>query len=496
MKLFDKRYNAVTLICFWLLAILILSLIQPGCRKLVEAKPPVTSLSEANVYTNDVSAISVLTGIYQQMSQSDLISGARSISLMAGLSADEFTLSSAVSSADLKYYHYIDSLFSNTNLLSTGTQYWSQFFNWIYRCNAAIEGITTSTALTPPVQQQLLGEAKFMRAFFYFYLVNLYGDVPLLTNADWQINVQVSRAPTTQVYQQIIRDLTDAQHLLSNKYLDANLQPYAGIAERVRPTSWAATALLARTYLYMGDWVHAEAQATTLINSSLYSLPSLGDAFLKNKTEAIWQLQPVVTAQNTNDAILFLLPASGPNASLPVYLSPQLLANFEPGDNRRFNRNWVDSVKVGSVIYYFPYKYKVGKNATITSLSQLTEYLTILRLSEQYLIRAEARAQQNNIAGALADLNAIRNRAGLSNSTAGDKDALLEAILHERQVELFSEWGHRWFDLKRTGKVDAVLSMVRPLKAKGAPWQSWMQVYPILYDDMLKDPNLSQNTGY
>jgi hypothetical protein len=496
MKVFLKKYNRINLICFWLLIVLILSLAQSGCRKLVEAKPPVTSLSEANVYTNDVSAISVLTGIYQQMSQSGLISGASSISLMAGLSADEFTLSSAVSSADLKYYHYIDSLFSNTNVLSTGTQYWSQFFSWIYKCNTAIEGITSSTALTPPVQQQLLGEAKFMRAFFYFYLVNLYGDVPLLINPDWQVNVQVSRAPTTQVYQQIIRDLTDAQHLLSNKFLDANLQPYTGVAERVRPTSWAATALLARTYLYVGDWVNAETQATMLINSSLYTLTSLGDAFLKNKTEAIWQLQPVVSGQNTNEAILFLLPASGPNAAFPVYLSPQLLTSFEPGDNRRFNRNWVDSVKVSSVSYYFPYKYKVGKTTNVTSLSQLTEYLTVLRLGEQMLIRAEARAQQNNVAGALADLNAIRNRAGLPNSTAGDKDALLAAILHERQVELFSEWGHRWFDLKRTGKIDAVLSMVRPLKAKGAPWQSWMQVYPILYDDILKDPNLSQNAGY
>jgi hypothetical protein len=350
--------------------------------------------------------------------------------------------------------------------------------------------------LTPPVQQQLLGEAKFMRAFLYFYLVNLYGDVPLLINPDWQINVQVSRAPATQVYQQIITDLKEAQNLLSNSYLDANLQPYTGVAERVRPTSWAATALLARTYLYMGDWVNAEAQATTLINSPLYTLTSLGDAFLKNKTEAIWQLQSVVAGQNTNEALLFLLPASGPNASFPVYLSPQLLTNFEPGDKRRFNRNWVDSVKVSNTIYYFPYKYKVGKNANITSLSQLTEYLTVLRLGEQMLIRAEARAQQNNLTGALVDLNAIRNRAGLSNSTAGDKDALLAAILHERQVELFSEWGHRWFDLKRTGKIDAVLSIVRPLKAKGAPWQSWMQVYPILYGDILKDPNLSQNTGY
>jgi len=118
----------------------------------------------------------------------------------------------------------------------------------------------------------------------------------------------------------------------------------------------------------------------------------------------------------------------------------------------------------------------------------------VLRLAEQYLIRAEARAQQNNVGGAQSDLNTIRTRAGLPNTTANDKTSLLAAIIHERQVELFSEWGHRWLDLKRSGNLDAMMAVVAP--AKGATWSSNWQWYPIPSYEIVQDPNLVQNPGY
>ena len=115
----------------------------------------------------------------------------------------------------------------------------------------------------------------------------------------------------------------------------------------------------------------------------------------------------------------------------------------------------------------------------------------VLRLAEQYLIRAEARAQQNNISGSQSDLNLIRNRAGLVNTAANDKTALLTAIEHERQVELFTEWGHRWLDLKRTNRADAVLG---PIKAPN--WQPTDMLYPIPQTQIANDPNVHQNPGY
>lgn len=467
-----------------------------GCRKLVEADAPRTSLSQANVYATDASAIAVLTGLFQVMAEDNLFTGGSSISLMAGLSADEFSLSSEVPSNDLKYFHYIDSLFSNSNG-SRGTQYWTPFYNYIYQCNAAIEGLLASDKLTNSIKQQLLGEAKFVRAFLYFYLANLYGDIPIVRGTDWQISAALGRVTEDNIYEQIIEDLNDSKALLSSNYLDANIHPYLNTFQRVRPTKWAATALLARAYLFKGDWANAEANATEVINNnSLFSLTQLNGVFLKNSLEAIWQLQPTKSGQNTNDAVIYLLPSSGPSLDYPVFLSPQLLASFEVGDKRRFGRNWIDSIIVGTDTFYFPYKYKVGIDAAVTEITQLTEYVMVLRLSEQYLIRAEARMQQNNLTSALSDLNAIRDRAGLPDATANDKTTLLSAIVHEKQVELFSEWGHRWLDLKRTGNVDVVMGLVRPLKANGSPWHPFQQLYPILFDDILRNGNLTQNPGY
>jgi len=206
----------------------------------------------------------------------------------------------------------------------------------------------------------------------------------------------------------------------------------------------------------------AEMQASGVINNTaLYGTSSLNQVFLKNSQEAIWQVQPVNIGWNTPDAQIFILsPASPMTGTLnPVYLSPQILAAFEPGDRRR--TNWIDSVTANGIIYYYPYKYK-----SATFNAPVTEYEMILRLGEQYLIRAEARARQNNIPGAQADLNLIRTRAGLSSTTANDQSALLAVIGHERQAELFTEWGHRWLDLKRSGEIDAVIAFFSFLPAE------------------------------
>src|SRR5207253_1054617 len=135
-----------------------------------------------------------------------------------------------------------------------------------------------------------------------------------------------------KVYEQIVADLKDAQNLLSSSYLDATL--LKSYSERVRPTKWTATALLARTYLYMAQYANAEAEASKVIaNATLFSLTPLNAVFLKNSSEAIWQLQPVQSGRNTEDAFTFILPPTGPNANVnPVYLSPQLLGAFEVKD--------------------------------------------------------------------------------------------------------------------------------------------------------------------
>jgi len=281
MQIIFKIYRIRFILCS-----LLLSLCITGCSKLVETDSPYTSTNAGNVYTTDATAVAVLTGIYTQISSTSSsgisISG---ISLYGGLSADEFSLNIATGFVfgTIACYKNAQTSLSASNTIDM----WSGIYPYIFDVNVAIEGLNASNSLTPAVKQQLLGEAKFMRAFFYFYLTNLYGDVPLVLSTDYTKTATVPRAAKAQVYSQIIQDLKDAQGLLSSKYVDVSV--IANSTERTRPNLWAATALLARVYLYMGDYSNAETQATMVINnSSLYSINTLASAFLKNNSEAAW----------------------------------------------------------------------------------------------------------------------------------------------------------------------------------------------------------------
>ncbi|HEX6430613.1 MAG TPA: RagB/SusD family nutrient uptake outer membrane protein [Niastella sp.] len=479
-----------------------------SCRKLVNIAPPSYQIADNNVYSSDATAIAVLTGMYTSMNSSaGPFTGTKSIHLLAGLGADELIAYSGSVAVLQSYYQNSLTPFGAS---MSGTEHWSPLYNYLLKSNAVIEGLTSTeaNALTPAVKQQLLGEAKFMRAFFYFYLINLFGDVPLALTTDPKINALLGRAPLEQVYEQIINDLNDAKELLSSNFLDATLLKTS--VERVRPTKFAAEAFLARVYLYTGEWAKAEEEATEVIsNTALFNLSSLNNAFLKaslGNKEAIWQLQPTTLFFNTQEAINFIIPQTGPNnGSQPVYLSRQILKSFEAGDNRAKYGNWVDTTiyKVNAttqdtVSYVNKYKLNV-RDTTInasTGTAKMKEFLMMLRLGEQYLIRAEARAHLGKIPEAQSDLNTTRARAGLPGITPTDKTSLLAAILKEKQVELFCESGHRWLDLKRTGNINAVMSLVTPLKANGAPWQLYQAFYPLPQSDLDKAPNLVQNLGY
>jgi len=466
---------------------LLVMLIVAGCKKFIQIPPPITSTNATNVYTTDGDAAAVLTGIYANLSNGGTGSPQLlSMSVFLGLSADEFTLFNG--NSNKSYLNYYRNQSDNNNA-SVTSDFWSNAYQIIYVTNAAISGLTNNTSLTPAVDKQLMGEAKFMRAFSYFYLVNLYGDVPLTTSTNASENARLSRTPAAQVYQQIVSDLKDAQTLLSDQYVDGTILSVT--SDRTRPTKWAAAALLARVYLYTKDWKDAETEASMVIgNTGTYSLSPLNGAFLANSSEAIWQLQPVQQGTNSVEAILFIIPPTGISEMNPITLSAGLVGNFEQGDQRLTNwvGSFIDSTGSTPITRYYAYKYKANYGAPVT------EYEMVLRLGEQFLIRAEAEAELGDFPDASVDLNMIRTRAGLPNTTASSQSTLLTAIQNERRVELFSEWGHRWLDLKRTGTVDAVMSVATPIK--GGTWITSHQLYPIANYELVNDPNLKQNPGY
>jgi hypothetical protein len=460
MKTLSTRYS------FTCLLVSLLLLCSPACEDFVEIDPPTTDLIKKTVFEDENTAEAAMLDLYYSLRVLGFSSGSlKSITYLASVYSDEqlnYYTGSPELTIPLEQFAENELLVNNSYVLSL----WSEMYKCIYKANSILEGISSSSSIPEGMKLQLEGEAKFVRAFSYFYLVNLFGDIPLILSTDYRANSDIGRTLEGEVYQQIISDLKDASEKLSDSYTFAN-------DERVRANKFAAKALLARAFLFNRDWEGTEAAATEVINaSSLYELATdLTQVMTKNNKEAIWQLW---SDFYPNELLTFYIFGSSPFYGA---LRPEFIENFEANDARLIN--WIGN----SNGYYFARKY---------SSFTLSEYATVIRLSELYLIRAEARAQLDDIAGSQDDLNMIRLRAGLGETSASDQSSLLLSIDEERERELFTEWGHRWFDLKRTDKADQVLSALKP------QWSSTDLLLPIPEYEIRNNASLknAQNPGY
>lgn len=459
-----------------------------SCNNLLEIDPPKESVNAEVIFSSDITALSAMTGMYHDlMSATSFASGNfQSITFLAGLSSDELTYNPGyLPNSELDAFNRNDLAASNPYILSL----WKSLYKSIYASNTMIENLESSHSLGTDTRNQLKGEALFLRAFCHFYAANLFGDVPLVTQSDYRINSNIRRTDKATIYKRIIDDLLESKELLKEDYIRSIDQK---ATDRARINKYAAAALLARVYLYSNDWHNAELEASFVLdNTTLYALnTNLDLAFLANSgsqtnKEAIWQLMPVaVSAQNVNtwEGNLFVVNKPG---AYRATVTNDLLAAFEPGDKRR--GQWIGTFNTGSGNpVYFANKYKI-KNGSV-----ITEHSMVLRLAEQYLIRAEAYAMQGQFALAQADINAIRKRAGLGDTPAADQTTLLSAISQERRVELFTEWGHRWFDLIRWNLAEVTLS-----PSKSPTWQATDILYPFPQTELIANSRLEpQNPGY
>lgn len=499
MRIYQRTTLIVISSLFW-------SMIHSSCRKLIAIPAPINTITTTQVFSSETKANAAMAGIYSVMINGDKVQSVVSAG-QSFLSAGLLTIMGGLSSGEMD--NYSGSNEPALNLLSTNklTVYqadkagmaWETAYKTIYAANSVIEGIAASTAvaLRDSTRKALTGEAKFVRAFNYFYLTNLFGDVPLALTVDFNQTRSMSRTAQQQVYQQIVADLKDAEANMPESYPTGN-------GERVRPNKATATALLARVYLYLGEYANAVAAATTLINNTaVYGLETdLTHVFLKDSREAIWQLKPTTTDASLKNATpegYQLLPGIFVTGKTSFMLSGQLLKVFEEGDQRYVA--WTDSTDnsygTGTFpgITHYPSKYKIGSGNAVYG-ADAEEYYVVLRLAEMYLVRAEAAANggPGGIAAAIADLNIIRHRAGLASLPANLTVVQVKAaVAKERQTELFAEWGHRWLDLKRTGMAHDVLSAM-PVKQ---PWVGDYQLlYPIPVSEITVNHFLTQNPGY
>jgi starch-binding outer membrane protein, SusD/RagB family len=443
-----------------------------GCRKFVAIEPAPNLIETEAVFTTDNTALAAVSGVYTRLRATTTVFSNGALSLYAGLSGDELMPTSPNATT---------TPFFQNNLTPSNTTVKSSFYNpayqAIYQTNTILEGLKESTSLADGLKKQLTGEMKVVRALCYYYLVNLYGDVPIVVNTDYRMNATLARTAREKVYEQMVSDLRDAKELSDANYATTG---------KVRPNKWTAAALLARVYLLMKQWSDAEEEASAVINSGAYNLlptASIGNAFLKNSIETIWEIASPNEGTATGEGVLFV-PSSA--TVRPAYvLTSELYNAFAITDQRR---QWLGKNTVSGQEYWYPRKYK---QRSVTTGSSPTEYEVVLRLAEQYLIRAEARAALGNVTGAQEDVNKIRNRAGLANSPANDANSLLTAVGMEKRIEFFAEWGHRWIDLKRREEANTVLSIL-----KGTNWQPTDALYPIPDAELNYNTRLQQNPGY
>ncbi|PSL33557.1 RagB/SusD family nutrient uptake outer membrane protein [Chitinophaga ginsengisoli] len=448
-----------------------------SCRKIIDIGEPSDKMAPEEVYSSDSGAIAVMAGIYSIINSSELSAGGKGIAVFCALYADELSL--------MEGNQEYQRCYENT-LSADDSPFWSPLYRCIQHCNMLLNGLEGSNRITPAVKQQLTGEAKCIRAFCYFYLVNFFGDVPLLTTTDLHKNTTAGRSSTESVYDQIADDLQDAISLLREEYLGGDAQTM--VNERLRPNKWAAVTLLARVHLYRKNWAAAEQEASNIIaRNRLYAIPALKNAFAQHSPEMIWALENTTTTGVNEDAALLVLQ-NGPDREMhPLFMNKRLLQRFEKKDQRLVV--WIGTDSTNGSTYYYPYKYRLAEDGRSP-----TPYLAVLRLAEVFLIRAEAKVYINDFAGARADLMKLRQRAGLGYVVANSRTALLKAIEQERRVELFTEWGHRWLDLKRYERADEI--MYTEANTKGTTWMTYKQFFPIPYGDMVLNPALKQNEGY
>ncbi|AZA51245.1 RagB/SusD family nutrient uptake outer membrane protein [Chryseobacterium carnipullorum] len=461
-----KTYiNTITYILF----LILLQYFCISCEKMIDVDLPENQIPSEQVFQDVQTADAALAALYSGLWDNSPLAGDQTGKLL-GTYTD-----------DLSYYattstNGILDLYQNTHTDSNAAvyAYWASTYQKIYMANAIIEGVEKSVSLSTTDRNRLKGEALLIRAMLFFYLQQIYGDIPLPTTTDYNLNKVLPKIGSNEALTKIDGDLNSVINLIPDDYRNA---------ERIFPNKKVAQFMLAKTYMAQNTltkWAEAEILLKNIIQSPPYTFQNdITKVFIKTGTHILWQLKPKNPGDAVKEASIYYFTGAAPSS---FTLSQDLVNAFAAGDLRK--QHWIAAVTVGANTWYRAEKYKNRSNNT-------TEYSVVFRLEEVYLLLAEALAQQDKLAEALVYLNPTRQRAGLTVITNPvSKENLLNEILLEKRREFFTEFGHRFFDLKRLSRLQTLVS-VKP------NWKDFHRVFPIPQKELLLNINLNpQNTGY
>lgn len=367
---------------------------------------------------------------------------------------------------------------------------WGSIFNTVYVCNFLLEKLPTVPGVREAERKTVTAEARFLRGMANFIGATTFGDIPNVTSTDIDANKTIGKTDKATIMTGVLADFQAALTDLPEGSPTDGRSVFAGYA-----TKSAVRAAMARYYLYQKNWAEAEASASAVISTNFYELVNYSDVVSEDfNNESIFEVgytasdDPGTSAFGLNNLLVGRREVIPSNQFITQIISREsgereATVDFDFNEQGGGDNGW-----------------SVRKYGTP---DEDNNNIVIFRLGEMYLIRAEARAQQGRITGstgALSDLNVLRTRAGKNTAAAADKPPLItsatqaEALLlieRERLYELAFE-GHRWYDLVRTGRAQAVMSAFSP------NWTSKYELWPIPQTEIQRNPSLAgqQNPGY
>lgn len=374
--------------------------------------------------------------------------------------------------------------------------FWRLQYNGITQCNTVLEKVP-AISMNEALRSRILGEAYFLRAYYYFLLTQVFGDVPLLTKITPPDELKIPKTPKTAIYRQIIADCERAAELLPVQY---------AASEAGRATRGAAWALTAKTSLYEKNWSKTLEYIAKVKGLNIYTLVAdYQDNFRKNtqnNSESVWEIQHANLELGVGN-FLNQWWASNKYTGYGFAEVPQSYVNaFEPDDPRRGFTVAMNNDIYFELIYkpsfsstrFGPVKY-LQSDLEVSQKADGDINYTAIRYAEVLLWEAEALTELGRMQEAQIPLEQVRARAraqaknpatALPPVITTDQQAMRAAIQHERHVELGFEM-HRFFDLVRWGVAAERLEKFQLGKH---------EVFPIPQTEIDLNPQLVQNPGY
>ncbi|MCF0069694.1 RagB/SusD family nutrient uptake outer membrane protein [Dyadobacter sp. CY261] len=477
------RHISLAILAFWLSA----------CSDFLSVLPE-TERTVANFYKTPADYNTAVIGTYATFKHAGLYgTGGGSLIWLGEVSTDNTEYGYTRTPVSAIGFEIEDLNYSLSNTYFRDA--WLGHYQGIARANGILDRIGDAE-FDAGLKAQYEGEARFLRAMFYFNLVQLFGDVQLITTeiGDPYATADIQRSPASDVYALIEADLAVAEEKLPATITAAN----AG-----RASKWAAKALLGKVLLTQKKYAPAAAKLKEVIDSNAHRLmASYADVFSASTSFAN-NKEVILAVQNKGGQIgqgggfyTLWTPFGAASPDFGVSGGPgdgvnkptaDLIAAYEKGDVRKTASIATSYTNTGGVVINEPYPVKFIQTGIIRGESDV-DY-PVLRYADVLLMYAETLNEQNQPAAALPLINQVRKRAGLPDLTAGTQADLRLALENERRVEFAFE-SQRWFDLKRTDRFVPVMT------AKGHPAKPFQNLYPVPLRELELNKKLTQNPGY